>query len=290
MRLLLVLACLLPTPVRAEDASFDSHGVTIRYVTEGTGVPVVLIHGWMSDSSMWGADRAGNTKLQPAAGFQVIAMDCRGHGKSDKPHDASKYGPEMAHDVIHLLDHLHLEKAHLVGYSSGSFIAGKVAAMAPERVLSIVYGGQAPLITEAKVGSNNEVEVFAKAVDEGKDLGSYLIAVTPAGKPKPTPEQAKAMAQFLFARKDVKAFALAGLSFPQLEVSAEQMQRCQAPLLFIHGGNESDYVKNRVKAVRQLLGRGAHQVIEGTDHMTTLIHPQFGKTVIEFLRTGKVEK
>jgi len=284
----LVVCFLVPWPVDADDDVFDSNGVKIRYVTEGKGEPVVLIHGWMADSSMWGRDRSGNTKLDTtgANGFQLIALDCRGHGKSDKPHDLEKYGPEMAADVVRLLDHLKLEKAHLIGYSSGAFIAGKVAATHPERVLSVVYGGQAPLIAGTKSSDSSEVEVFAKAVDEGKDLGSYIIAVTPPGKPKPTEDQAKAIAKFLYDGKDVKAFAAAGRSFKNLEVTGEQLSKCKAPILFIHGGNESDYVKDRVATVRKLLGRGEVKIVEGADHITTLTKPEFASAIIEFLRSG----
>jgi pimeloyl-ACP methyl ester carboxylesterase len=284
-----VVCCLVPRPVTAADDVFDSNGVKIRYVTEGKGQPVVLIHGWMGDSSMWGRDRSGNTKLDTtgAKGFQLIALDCRGHGKSDKPHDPAKYGPEMAADVVRLLDHLKLEKAHLIGYSSGAFIAGKVAATHPERVLSVVYAGQAPLVAEAKSSDSSEVEVFARAVDEGKDLGSYIIAVTPPGKPKPTEDQAKAIAKFLYDGKDVKAFAAAGRSFKNLGVTGEQLRKCKAPILFIHGGNESDHVKDRVATVRKLLGRGEVKIVEGGDHITTLTKPEFASAVIEFLRSGK---
>jgi pimeloyl-ACP methyl ester carboxylesterase len=173
----LVVCCLAPRPGHAADDVFDSNGVKIRYVTEGDGEPVVLIHGWMADSSMWGRDSSGNTKLDTthAKGFKFIALDCRGHGKSDKPHDVAMYGPEMAADVVRLLDHLKIEKAHLIGYSSGAHIAGMVAATHPERVLSVVYGGQAPIIAGPKSSGSSEVEVFAKAVDEGKDLGSYIM-------------------------------------------------------------------------------------------------------------------
>jgi pimeloyl-ACP methyl ester carboxylesterase len=284
----------MPRSVDAADDIFDSNGVKIRYVTEGKGVPVVLIHGWMGDSSMWGRDRIGNTKLNTtgAEGFQLIALDCRGHGKSDKPHDPEKYGPEMAADVVRLLDHLKIKKAHLIGYSSGAFIAGKVAATHPERVLSVVYAGQAPLVAEAKsAGAKSsgpsEVEVFAKAVDEGKDLGTYIIAVTPPGKPKPTEAQAKAIAWFLYNGKDVKAFRAAGLSFKNLEVTEKQLSRCKAPILFIHGGSESDHVKDRVAAVRKLLGRGEVKIIEGGDHITTLTKPEFASALLAFLRSGK---
>ena len=285
----LAVCCLAPRPVGAADGVFDSNGVKIRYVTEGKGEPVVLIHGWMGDSSMWGRDRAGNTKLvtKGADGFRLIALDCRGHGKSDKPHDPEKYGPEMAADVVCLLDHLKIEKAHLVGYSSGAFIAGKVAATNPERVLSVVYAGQAPLVAGARASGSSEVDVFAKAVDEGKDLGAYIIAVSPPGKPKPTEAQAKAIASFLYGGKDVKAFAAAGRSFGNLEVTGEQLKKCMAPILFIHGGNESALVKDRVTAVRKLLGRGEVRIIEGADHMTTLIRPEFASAVVAFLRSRK---
>lgn len=285
---LFAVSCLVPTPAGAADEAFDSNGVQIRYVTEGTGEPVVLIHGWMADSSMWGRDGSGHTKLKPADGFQLIALDCRGHGKSDKPHEPEKYGPEMAEDVARLLDHLKIEKAHLIGYSSGAFIAGKVAATHPERVLSVVYAGQAPIIAELMKASDfSECELFAQAVDEGKDLGSYILAVTPAGKPKPTAEQAKAIAHFLYKGKDVKAFALAGRSFKHLAVTEEQLKTCQAPILFIHGGNESAHVTNRVAMVHQRLGRGEVKIVAGGDHMTTMIKPEFGTTILEFLRSCK---
>ena len=239
---------------------------------------------------MWGRDRSGNTKLDTsgANGFQLIALDCRGHGKSDKPHDPKMYGPEMAADVVRLLDHLKIEKAHLIGYSSGAFIAGKVAATHPERVLSVVYAGQAPLVAGTKAPGSSEVEVFAKAVDEGKDLGSYIIAVTPPGRPKPTEDQANGDRQVsCIDGKDVKAFAAAGRSFTKLEVTRKQLRKCKAPVLFIHGGNESDYVKDRVAAVRKLLGRGEVKIIAGGDHMTTLTKPEFASAIMEFLRSGK---
>jgi pimeloyl-ACP methyl ester carboxylesterase len=287
----LVVCGLVPRPALAADGVFDSNGVKIRYVTEGKGEPVVLIHGWMGDSSMWGRDRAGNTKLNTTAakGFQLIALDCRGHGKSDKPHDPGKYGTEMAADVVRLLDHLKIEKAHLIGYSMGAMIAGKVAATHPERVLSVVYGGQAPLIAGEKSAGSSEVEIFARAVDEGKDLGAYLIAVTPPGRLKPTPEQAKAFAKLMFAGKDVKALAAAGRSLKNLEVTGEQLKKCKAPILFIHGGNESALVKDRVTAVRKLLGRGEVRIIEGADHMTTLTRREFESAILAFLRSGKAK-
>lgn len=270
---------------QAGDAFFDSKGVKIRYVTEGQGEAVVLIHGWMSDSSMWGRDASGNTKLAGLKGFQLIALDCRGHGKSDKPHDPAKYGGEMAADVIRLLDHLKIGRAHLIGYSMGAFIAGKVAATHPERVISIVYGGQAPLL-DGEAGSR-EIDVFARAVNEGKGLGPYIREVTPSDRPKPTPEQANAIAKFMYGGKDVKAWSLAGKSFGGLEVKVGDIGRCKAPTLFIYGSKDSESTKRRVAALHRLLAGSEVKVIEGSDHVTTLARPEFGAAIVEFLRNHK---
>ena len=282
--LLVACCCLVPRTADAADGVFDSDGVKIRYVTAGKGEAVVLIHGWMSDSGMWGP-----LDTNPASKeFQLIALDLRGHGKSDKPHDAAGYDAEVAEDVVRLLDHLKIDKAHLVGYSSGSFVAGKVAAAHPDRVRSVVFGGQAPVIGEPKDSDFSECELFAKLVDEGKDLGAYIRAVSPEGS-KPTEAQAKAVAQFAYAGKDVKAFAAAGRGYRKLAVTAEELKRCTAPMLFIHGGDESDHVKNKVAAARKALGRGELKVIDGGNHMTTLANPAFGDSIKTFLRHGKLE-
>ena len=92
----------------AEDQYFDSNGVKIHYVVEGAGEPVVLVHGFTANIQLqWGMPGI-ITKL--AKDYQVIALDNRGHGKSDKPHDPEKYGPEMINDVIRLMDHLNIKK------------------------------------------------------------------------------------------------------------------------------------------------------------------------------------
>lgn len=273
----------------AAEGTFNSKGVSIRYVTEGQGEAVVLIHGWQSDSGMWGKDQAGNTKLDAsgAPGFKVIALDCRGHGKSGKPHDPAKYGAEMAMDVLRLLDHLKIKRAHLVGYSSGAFLIGTVAATAPDRVLSIVYAGQGPLIKGVSSLNFSEADAFAKTVDEGKSLGQYIIDITPANRPKPTLAQAEAYAKFVYGGKDLKALAASGKRFKDLAVDAKALKKCKAPVLFLYGGEESAYVKKCVALARGVLVGSKEKVVAGGDHMTTLIKPEFGLSLVEFLKANK---
>lgn len=134
----LVLA-LAATTSWAEDLYFDSDGTRIRYTDEGEGPPVILIHGYTANGDLnWRVPRV-IALLSPD--YRVITLDNRGHGRSDKPEDVESYGPHMAHDVLRLMDHLQIERAHFVGYSMGGMITFKVATIAPERMLSAVVGG-----------------------------------------------------------------------------------------------------------------------------------------------------
>jgi pimeloyl-ACP methyl ester carboxylesterase len=87
-----------------EDKYFDSAGVNIRYVEQGAGEPVILLHGFTSNIERAWIDRGIFAEL--AKTNRVIAFDSRGHGKSGKPHDPAQYGREMGQDVIRLMDYL----------------------------------------------------------------------------------------------------------------------------------------------------------------------------------------
>jgi pimeloyl-ACP methyl ester carboxylesterase len=115
-------------------AEFDSKGAKIAYKVHGQGQPVILIHGFIS-SGVINWDLPGVTALL-AKDFQVITMDVRGHGQSDKPTKEEAYGPELVEDVVRLLDHLKIKKAHIVGYSMGGIITAKFIAKHPDPVIS----------------------------------------------------------------------------------------------------------------------------------------------------------
>lgn len=126
-----------PRASRAQ--TFDSNGVTVSYSVQGEGEPVVLIHGWLSSGWInW--DLPGTTQLL-AADFQVITIDMPGHGLSEKSMNPEAYGLELVEDVVRLMDHLKIKKAHLVGYSMGGMITAKLLVKHPDRVLSATLGG-----------------------------------------------------------------------------------------------------------------------------------------------------
>jgi pimeloyl-ACP methyl ester carboxylesterase len=120
---------------------FDSDGVTIAYIDEGRGDPILLIHGFASNATVnW---RNTNwIKTLTEAGFRVIAMDNRGHGHSEKLYDSAQYDVHiMAEDARRLLDHLKLPRADVVGFSMGARIASFLTFAHPDRVRSLTLSG-----------------------------------------------------------------------------------------------------------------------------------------------------
>ena len=113
--------------------TFESSGAKIHYIDEGAGPPILLVHGFASNiEGNWRA--TGIIAALTGAGRRVIALDCRGHGESDKPHDPKAYGVNvMANDAIALLDHLGITKTDLMGYSMGGYIATSLLLEHPER-------------------------------------------------------------------------------------------------------------------------------------------------------------
>src|SRR4029450_2416367 len=127
--------------VSADDQFFDSNGVRLRYVDQGSGPPVVLIHGFSGSLDLGWVEAGVLPNL--ATDYRVIALDCRGHGKSDKPHDPQSYGLQMGQDVVRLLDHLNIARAHIVGHSMGAGITAKLLTTNPDRFLTATLSGAA---------------------------------------------------------------------------------------------------------------------------------------------------
>lgn len=144
-----------------------SDGTKIHYlVLAGNGSPVILIHGYTANAD--GKWFKSNIAQALAKNHRVIAIDARGHGESDKPHDPAKYGPRMATDVIELMDHLRLLKAHIHGYSMGGSILTQILAKHPERVTTAIYGGSGPQETDPKLIAQVPKDVEPPAANDPK--------------------------------------------------------------------------------------------------------------------------
>lgn len=108
------------------------NGVQLYVEVKGNGFPVVLIHGVGGDH-----DAHLRNVIEPLSKkFQTVALDCRGHGRSDKPSEFTM--KDHVNDIIGIMDHFGFEKVHLLGISMGSYIAQSVAITASERIEKLI--------------------------------------------------------------------------------------------------------------------------------------------------------
>jgi pimeloyl-ACP methyl ester carboxylesterase len=118
-----------------------SDGTYIAYDCMGDGSPIVLIHGFGASRTITWANTGWYQTLM-RAGHKVIAIDCRGHGESQKPHAPADYDEgRMAMDIVAVLADLEIPESDVMGYSMGAQLAIRLMHDAPYRVRRAVLGG-----------------------------------------------------------------------------------------------------------------------------------------------------
>lgn len=158
----------------------NNQGIRIHYEVEGQGPPLVLQYGQYFPQEVWYELNYVEALKNDS---QLILVDARGQGDSDKPHDPEAYQIElMVKDIISVLDELGLEKAHYMGYSSGGYLGFALAKYAPERCSSFILGGTAPYPDDdpeaGAAWTNEQIQMLEKEspADFADRLEKYLIA------------------------------------------------------------------------------------------------------------------
>ena len=266
----------------AEEAFFVSDGEKIRYIEQGKGDPLVLIHGFTASVEANWVLPGIFPKL--AESFRVIAIDNRGHGKSDKPHDPAEYGDKMVQDVINLLDHLEIEKAHIAGYSMGGFITMRLLAKAPERFITAIVGGAG----WRRPGDRDPLmDRLAESLESGNGVGPLIEALNPVGAEAPSQEQIDMANQMILAQNDPLALAAVIRGMAELGVEKQALEANQVPTLAIVGS--LDPLKAGVDAMDGVLANLKVHVIDGADHMTALMSPAYAMELAEALQEFVIE-
>jgi len=236
-------------------------------VDRGHGVPVVLLHGFTgSYARHWEA--TGVMQALETAGYRVIAIDCRGHGQSEKPRDSGRYGLEMVRDVVRLLDHLKLERAHIVGYSMGGAIASQLLVHYPQRVLTVTLLGSG-WEGENLQALTSQMLAMADGFDH-RDASALIRGVSASGQGGPTDAEVAAAAADLFARNDAQVLAAIAKSLPPLwDVSRDDLRITTVPVLAVIGEDD----RNNLDAVKRMVGVvSGLQVVQlpGANHATSV--------------------
>lgn len=250
---------------------FKSDSLTISYDTWGNGHPIVLVHGWGSNTKSNWIDTGWVDALSRHR--QVIGIDCRGHGKSDKPHVQSLYGySDMARDVTALMDHLDIEKADYLGYSMGSFIGVSLLSNRPGRFSSMILGG----IGNETEESQNACFIIAEALRETdpNNVGSKL---------------GQAYRSFIDSDpdNDPESLALSALEmWPQgypVKLGGPALSQAKCPVLIVNGSEDHPYIDSMQELADALPNAQTH-VLSDRDHLTAVSDPAFKEAAIAFLK------
>jgi pimeloyl-ACP methyl ester carboxylesterase len=289
--LILLIVALLAAPAAASaqsqlpDHFFDSNGVRIRYVEQGQGPAIVLMHGYTGT-----ADRhflANGVFANLAKDHRAIAIDLRGHGKSGKPAAPSAYGREMALDVVRLLDHLEIQRAHVIGYSLGAMIAGRLATLHPERLMSIAYIAALPL-RNTDTYMENFAKTSIKELESDMPFKSLAIALQPPGAKAPSDDEIRKAVAPLVAANDVKALAALWRGYKGLALSREQLQAITVPSIVIVGSEDMNAAG--VPELNKTDPQIRTVVVEGAQHggpEGVMRRPEFMTALREFLAKAR---
>lgn len=249
----------------------------INFQIRGEGQPIVLIHGLFGS-----LENLGMVAKPLAEHYQVISVDVRNHGSSF--HENSMEYPELAQDVISVLEHLNIKQADFLGHSMGGKIAMQVALSFPERVKKLIVADIAPVIYRphhqqimqgllsldlATLGSR-------KAADE--QLAHYVEEV--------------GVRQFLLRNLTTKDGQLSfkcnlnniAHCYPQIVKAYDSALTFSGETLFIKGGN-SDYITSEHReTINHHFPHANAKIISGTGHW---LHAEktvaFNKIVKDFL-------
>lgn len=247
--------------------TFD--GIGIAYDVLGDGPPVLLHHGFASESQTnW--VRPGVAAAVVESGRSVVLIDARGHGQSDKPHDPAAYaGGAMVRDVRALLDELGIESIDVVGYSMGAFVSMALATLDPPegRLRSLALGGAG-----RGRGPNRSPEAMSAIAD----------ALEAPDKSTITDASALAFRNFAEAtgadRVALAAIQRARSPQPELAVLA----RISVPTLVVNG--ERDTLVGPPESLAAAIPGASFLSVPG-DHISAVVKPEFRVALVGWLES-----
>lgn len=237
--------------------SFD--GIKIHYDVKGAGYPVVLVHGFMSNSNSW--KRGALIPALVDNGFEVITLDLRGNGLSDKPHSLEAYQDNAEiRDVMALMKHLGFKKYDVVGYSRGAILTARQLVL-DKHLNKVVIGGVGADFTNPNWERR---KMFAEAFS-GK---AHLYPET-----KGAIESAK--------RNGVDTLVMGYLQKVQPATTPKQLSKVKTSVLVIAGDQDLD--NGNPAELAKLLKKSTLKTVPG-NHNNTSQSEAFAKEVVSFLK------
>ena len=241
--------------------------IRLHYVRDGSGEPVLLIHGGFGAGGFW---RPITCLL---SGLDLIVPDSRGQGRSTDGRGPITYG-RMAGDMVRLLDHLGIERAHVVGHSDGGCIALHLLVDYPDRVGSATLAGT-PLHThDYRPGVLDFMRLTFDAARTGADplgiQGSYTAL-------NPNPD-----------RWPIVMEKLAATWLTEPKFADEVLALVTVPVLVVETSGDPSIPLEAFERTARLFSNSEHVEIAGS-HFNVVENPQATATAVrEFIRRHPV--
>lgn len=241
---------------------FNNSKISLAFERIGRGAPLVLIHGYPLDHSIW--DEAIALLKDD---FDLILPDLRGFGQSDAMDDAYTM-TDLANDLAALLDHLGLESAFLAGHSMGGYVALAFADAYPARVrgLALVSSQAAADPPERKAGRYAQ----ARQIEED-GIGETVVGMTT----KLTADSRVQKFVHDLMRKQKPAGYIGSLK--AMAERADTMSVLEAnsfPVLLIHGEADGLIPLERAREIQAKVPRARMVELSGVGHMPMMESPQ----------------
>ena len=245
----------------ATDHYFMSGDARLRYRDIGQGDAVILIHGLSRSLDDW-----NGVADSIALDHRVIAIDVRGFGKSTRFSDRAHFGRRMADDVMQLMDHLGILRAHLAGHSMGAAISAKIATLYPNRVISLAL--LAGPFYQDTITFRTDARGFATEIEQQRSMKKLIRWLFP-----PLPDSVVAAWDAdAMSKNDPATVAAAMRSLDALIVLPSAAGNVRAPTVIIVGGADPLAPQSRWLATWWPNARLIE--IPEADHGTVLAHPE----------------
>lgn len=245
----------MPYATNARDASrvyFEDDG--------GRGAPVVILGGFLDPVELVRAAPVARALRELHDELRLVFIDHRGHGRSDKPHDAEAYAmPLRVADVVAVLDDLGIEQAHVLGISWGGRLCFGIGEHAPERVRSLVVIGQQPYAIDPD-GPLARVVGRALAASEEQGIEALVLAFEAiAGR---YPDGVRAT----YLSCDAAAMRAAWEAARAEGAVSEDLGGWDLRCLICVAADDADFFEQARHAAREI-PNAEFVPIEGTDHL-----------------------
>jgi 3-oxoadipate enol-lactonase len=257
------------------------HGIDLflRDSGPGAGPPVVLLHGFPFDHTLWDPQVAG---LGP--GFRVVAYDARAHGRS-----AGAGAPfafeDFVDDLLGLLDGLRIDRAILVGLSMGGYVALRFAEREPARVRALV-------LSDTKSAADGDEARLARAAGARKVRESGVAAFADGFLPKALARRTIAERPDVVAkvRGMILGCSAAGIAGTLVAMAGRtdttaSLGRTRVPTLVLVGAEDALTPPADARALAGAIPGASLVEIPGAGHLPNLEEPgAFGAALLPFLR------